>query len=150
MPAFQKATTKQLAISAWQARWHAADRRMQAFLALPSPPTGKFPPVIAGAVGGGGSHTASATLIRLITGHVFIGSYTARFHPRKPTHCPDCGARPQTVLHQCPRYAYARATFLTPAAPDFPYPRYLEPRKAEALIRFLDVTKACFRPHEPG
>jgi len=38
--AFQKATSKQLAISAWQARWHNANRRTQAYLALPSPPSG--------------------------------------------------------------------------------------------------------------
>ncbi len=116
--AFQKATSKQLAISVWQARWHNADRRTQAFLALPTPPSGKLPPVIHGAAGA--SRTASATLIRLITGHAFIGSYTARFHPHKPTHCPECGVNPQTVGHviqHCPRYAHARATYLAPVTP---------------------------------
>ncbi|KAH9984562.1 hypothetical protein BJV77DRAFT_1071981 [Russula vinacea] len=85
--AHQKSSSKELALSAWQARWHNADRRSQAFLALPSPPLGKLPPVIVGAAGG--SRTASATLIRLITGHAFVGSYTACFHPRKATHCPE-------------------------------------------------------------
>ncbi|KAF8467036.1 hypothetical protein DFH94DRAFT_620613, partial [Russula ochroleuca] len=95
--ATQKQESKELAISAWQARWHNADQRSQAYLALPSPPTGKLPPVISSAAGS--SRTALVTLIRLITGHAFVGSYTARFHPRKATHCPDCGVNLQTVAH---------------------------------------------------
>ncbi|KAH9986951.1 hypothetical protein BJV77DRAFT_964986 [Russula vinacea] len=42
--AFQKSSSKELAISAWQAHWHNADRRSQAYLALLAPPTGKLPP----------------------------------------------------------------------------------------------------------
>ncbi len=45
------------------------------------------------------SRMVSATLIRLITGHAIIGSYTARFHPHKPTHYPECRANPQMVGH---------------------------------------------------
>jgi hypothetical protein len=111
------------AIAAWQARWHNAPLTSDAYTALPHPPTGTLPPVIEGAAGG--SRLASATLVRLITGHAFIGSYR-RFHPDKPTHCPHCGVNPQTVSHvikHCPHYAAARATFLT-------------------------ATKACFTPKE--
>ena len=148
--AFQKSSSKELAISAWQARWHNADRRSQAYLALPAPPTGKLPPVIAG--GAGGSRTASATLVRLITGHAFIGSYTTRFHPRKATHCPECGANPQTVAHvlqACPRYDHARAIHLRPAAPDLSLRTLFGTEEGgKALIAFLEETKACFKPRE--
>ena len=148
--AFQKASSKASTIAAWQARWHNADRRTQAYLALPAPPSGKPPPVISGAAGG--SRSASSTLIRLITGHAFIGSYTARFHPRKPTHCPDCGTNPQTVAHiiqLCPRYTRARATHLIPVAPDLSLSTLFGTKEGgKALINFLEETKACFKPIE--
>ena len=148
--AFQKASSKASAIAAWQARWHNADRRTQAYLALPAPPSGKPPPVISGAAGG--SHSASSTLIHLITGHAFIGSYTARFHPQKPTHCPDCGTNPQTVAHiiqLCPRYTRARATHLIPVAPDLSLSTLFGTKEGgKALINFLEETKACFKPVE--
>src|SRR5258708_4862702 len=63
-----------------EARWHNTDRCTQLYLTISSPPSGKLLPVIDGAAGG--SRTASATLVRLITGHAFIASYTASFHPR--------------------------------------------------------------------
>ncbi|KAF8497427.1 hypothetical protein F5888DRAFT_1803455 [Russula emetica] len=44
----QKAASKALTMSAWQARGHNADRRSQAYLALPVPPNGKLPPAIQG------------------------------------------------------------------------------------------------------
>jgi hypothetical protein len=58
--AHQKAMPKALAMSGWQARWHNADRRSQAFLALPVPPYGKFPLAIQGATGA--SCTAAFTV----------------------------------------------------------------------------------------
>jgi hypothetical protein len=147
--AAQKQQSKELAISAWHARWHNAERRFQAYLALPSPPSGKLPPVIFGA--SGGSRTASATLARLITGHAFVGSYTAHFHPRKATHCPECGANPQTVAHviqHCPRFARARAIRLRAAAPDLSLRTLFGTEKGgKAMIAFLEETKACFKPH---
>lgn len=85
-------------------------RRTQTYLALPAPPDGKPVPVVKGA--SGGSRHAAATLVRLITDHAFVGSYTARLHPRKQTSCPGCGAKPQTVEHVIKtflRYARARA-----------------------------------------
>ena len=150
--AHQKSSSKELALSAWQARWHNADRRSQAFLALPSLPSGKLPPVIVGAAGG--SRTASATLVRLITGHAFVGSYTARFHPRKATHCPECGVNPQTVEHvilHCSRFERARVTHLAPIAPTLSL-RFLfgTEEGGKALLAFLEESKACFKPrNEP-
>jgi hypothetical protein len=55
----------------------------------------------------GGSPTASSTFIRFIAGNAFVDSYTACFHPRKATHCPECGPNSRTVPHiiqRCPRY----------------------------------------------
>ena len=150
--AFQRSSTKEIAFSAWQARWHNSDRRSQAFLALPSPPSGKLPPVIAGAAGG--SRTACATLVRLITGHAFVGSYTARFHPRKATHCPECGVDPQTVTHvlqHCPRFERARTTHLRPTAPDLSLRTLFGTEEGgKALIAFLEDSKACYKPFDPG
>ena len=90
--------------------------------------------------------------MRLITGHAFVGSYTARFHPRKATHCPECGANPQTVAHvlqACPRYDHARAIHLHPAAPDLSLRTLFGTEEGgKALIAFLEETKACFKPRE--
>lgn len=46
-----------------------------------------------------GSRQAATTVVRLVTGRVFVGSYTARFHPHKGTSCPTCRVNPQTVKH---------------------------------------------------
>ena len=150
--AFQRSSTKELAISAWQARWHNSDRRSQAFLALPASPSGKLSPAISGAARG--SRAACATLVHLITGHAFIGSYTERFHPRKPTHCPNCGTNPQTVAHvilQCPCFARARATHLIPIAPDLSLRTLFGTEEGgTAMIAFLEDTKACYKPFDPG
>src|SRR5258707_11775273 len=90
--------------------------------------------------------------VHLIMGYPFIGSYTARFHPRRPQHCPECGAIPLTVGHViqlCLRFARARATYLAPAAPDLSSSSLFGMKEGgEALIKVLEVTEACFRPHE--
>jgi hypothetical protein len=148
--AFQKATAKELALAAWQARWHNADRHSQVYLALPNPPAGKLPPAIQGAMGG--SRHACTTLVRFIAGHAFIGEYYARFHPRKPTGCPECGTDPQTVAHvicHCPRFARARAAHLILIAPDLSLSTLFSSKEgSKALLEFLEVTKACFKPLE--
>jgi hypothetical protein len=49
------------------------------------------------------------------------------------------------LIRQCPRFAHARAAHLTPIAPD------LSPSTlfgSKALLDFLEVTKACFKPLE--
>jgi hypothetical protein len=135
---------------AWQARWHNADRRSRVYLALPNPPARKLPLAIQGAMGG--SRHACATLVRLITGHAFIGEYTACFHPHKSTSCPECGTDPQTVAHiirLCPCFARARAAHLIPIAPDLSLSTLFGSKEGgKALLEFLEVTKACFKPLE--
>jgi hypothetical protein len=86
----QRSTTKMEAIDAWGARWQGSDRRSQSNVALQQS-NGKFPPAIQGAKGEG--RAIFSTLIRLITGHAFIGNYSARFRPDNPTDCP-CGTPP--------------------------------------------------------
>ena len=67
----------------------------------------------------------AARVVRVVTGHAFVGSYSARFHPGKRTtgraacSCPACGVNPQTVEHTikvCPRYKGARTAHLSPIA----------------------------------
>jgi hypothetical protein len=60
--AHQKAMSKALAMTGWQARFHNAGIRSQAFLALPVAPNGKLPPAIQSAVGS--SCTAAFTVKR--------------------------------------------------------------------------------------
>ena len=58
-------------------------------------------------------------MVRVVTGHAFVGSYSARFHPGKRTSCPACGVNPQTVEHTikvCSRYKGARTAHLSPIA----------------------------------
>ncbi|KAI0248153.1 hypothetical protein BJV78DRAFT_1239493 [Lactifluus subvellereus] len=60
-------------------------------------------------------------MIRLITGHAFIGSYTTRFRHDEPIHCPECGINPHkryptSFNHAGPRFSRARATRLSPVA----------------------------------
>jgi hypothetical protein len=74
----------------------------------------KFPQVIQGAKHG--NRAVVSMLLCLITGHAFIGSYTARFRPDKPTDCP-CGVPLRTVEHvitSCPLHAAARQEHLHP------------------------------------
>lgn len=153
----QQATSHELAIRTWQGRnWHNADRHGQTFRTLPEPPTGKPPPTIRAAAEA--PRKVASTLVRMITGHTFIGSYYSRFHPRKPTHCPGCGFTPQTVEHviqSCPRFARARATHLLPIARDLSLSILLGTTKGgKAMVCFLEETKACFtseeRPFNPG
>jgi hypothetical protein len=154
--AFQKTTAKEEAIAAWQACWHNSPHTTDAYTALPHPPSGTLPPVIEGATGN--SRLTSTTLVYLITGHAFISSYMAHFHPNKSTHCPLCSVNPQTVPHiikYCPHYVAERATFLLPVAPDLSLATLSGTREGgAALIQFLKMTKACYtlreEPFNPG
>jgi len=147
---FQKVTAKELALVAWQAHWHNANRCSRVYLTLPNPPARKLPLAIQGAMGG--SHHACATLVRLITGHAFIGKYTACFHPCKSTSCLECGTDPQTiahVIHHCPHFAQVRAAHLILIAPDLSLLTLFGSKEGgKALLEFLEVTKACFKPLE--
>jgi hypothetical protein len=55
------------------------------------------------------------------------------------------------VLQQCPRYARARASHLTPIAPDLSLVTLFGTEEGgRALMAFLEETKACFKPsNEP-
>ncbi|KAI0252403.1 hypothetical protein BJV78DRAFT_1124746, partial [Lactifluus subvellereus] len=109
---------RQLAVSdtidTWGKCWQDSDRRSQTYVALPHPPSGKLPPVMKGAKTG--DQATVSTLICLITGHAFIGSYTARFWPEQPVSCP-CGTPLQTVEHIiafCPLHTVAGGSTSTP------------------------------------
>ena len=56
---------------------HGARRRTQAYLTLPTSPRTHIK------CASGSLRQAAASIVRLIPGHAFIGSYTARFLPRK-------------------------------------------------------------------
>src|SRR6267142_1986969 len=94
----QTESAKEQAISAWHQM--ASSSPMDPNIPCPScallaPLNGKPMPVVKGT--SGGSRHASATPIHFIIGHTFIGSYTPRFHLRKCTSCPGCGANPQLL-----------------------------------------------------
>jgi hypothetical protein len=64
--------------------------------------------------GASGGSRQAATVVRLVTGQPFVGSYTARFHPRKRT-SPACGLTP--AHHQIlPTLQYERARPVPPSA----------------------------------
>lgn len=58
----------------------------------PFPPSGKRRPAILGVEGV--SKLSFILPLRLITGHAYLGIYSANFHPDNPTYCPECGANP--------------------------------------------------------
>jgi hypothetical protein len=144
---FQRSTSKLEAIDAWGVRWQDSDRRSQSYVALPHPPNGKLPPAIQGIKRG--SRAAVSTLFRLITGHAFIGSYTARFRPDEPVDCP-CGAPLQTVQHvitTCPLFAAASLEILAPIDRDYSLPILLgSARGGDAVLQFLKATQAGAHP----
>ena len=82
---------------------------------IPSPPKNNSPRSSPSRLG----RTASVRLVRLITSHAFVDSYTVRFHPRKATHCPECGVNLQTVAHviqRCPGFEHSWTLHLRPVA----------------------------------
>jgi hypothetical protein len=83
---WQRQAAKTTAIDTWSTRWRNSDRPSQAYVALPVPPTGKPSPVIQ--CSECCDRAVFATLIRFITGHTVIGSYTEKFRPDPPTNCP--------------------------------------------------------------
>ena len=93
----QTEAAKQYAISAWQARGHNAHSHT-GLPYPPGPPDGELAPVIRGT--SGGSRQAATTVVRLVTGHAFVSSYTARFYPHKRTSCPGCGVNGQPPIHR--------------------------------------------------
>jgi hypothetical protein len=70
----------------------------------------------------------------------------------KPIYCPYCGSNSQTVAHVIKHslhFAIARATHLRPAARDLSFATLFGTKEGgNALIRFLEVIRACFRPRD--
>jgi hypothetical protein len=111
--AHQRVTSKQLAISAWQARRNA-DKRLRRTSGVPRPPTppsGELPPLIIGVAGG--SRTASANHHmhhRPRVRWVLASLHTARSVAQLKRLATYPVALPQSRLSQ--------ATYLAPVAPD--------------------------------
>ncbi|KAI0252790.1 hypothetical protein BJV78DRAFT_1199060 [Lactifluus subvellereus] len=82
-----------------------------------------------------GDQAITSTLIHLITGHAFIGSYSARFWPDQPMSCP-CGVPLQTVEHviSCPLHAAARQEHLHLVNHDYSLPKLLGTSQGGAKI----------------
>jgi len=88
-------------------------------------------------------------VVRVVTGHALVCSYSARFHPGKRTSCPACRVNPQTVEHTikvCPRYKRAGTTHLSPIAHLSLSTVFGTKKGGKALHKFLEVTKVCFKP----
>jgi len=154
--------SRQLAIAAWSEKWHATERTSHAYTeVLRGPPDGRLShglrAIAKAKPNKKPAREAESTLFRFLTGHAFTGKYAQRFHAVRniPTAC-ECGLDPQTVNHvvfDCPRYAAARAV-----NPRFDFDdRTGRPIKrlsgilrsatrTNALLKFLDTTRACFRP----
>lgn len=144
-----RSTAREEAIAQWQDCWRAATRRQPAYLALTSPPDGKFPPFIQGLA----THPRLifSTGIRLLTTHAFTGEYSARFRPSSgdPHHC-ECGEPLQTAHHviaACPRFAAARSQHLLPLSSSTSLSQIFgsEPG-GQALGAFIAATQACTKP----
>jgi hypothetical protein len=116
---------------------------------LHCPPNGKILPVIQGSKGH--EKAVFSTLVRIITGHAFIGSYTAKFHPDLPTSCP-CRAPMQTAEHviaACPLYDDARRVILQPVDRDLSLPILLSmAQRGKAVSLFIKSTRACMFPRQ--
>ena len=137
---------KKYAISAWPVRWHASRRTI-----WPSPPPkreSRTSHKIKDA--SRSSRRVATTVVRLMTGRVFVCSYTARFHPHKGTTCPACRVNPQIVEHVIkfyPRYEKVRAAYLFLTAPDISLLAFFGGIKKDGNQSSLKVTKGCFPVH---
>ena len=162
----QKDSTKSTAIAAWAERWHQSPHTSKAYrTALTSPPDGNphhtfhvthssdtEPPAKF-------SRLTHSTFYRFITGHAFTGEYTQRFFPQ---HTPEqiacqCGEPLQTIEHvlfHCTLFTAACRRHLTVSGRPRSFPQLLEnPKRVQALLRFLEETRACNKPRaewEPG
>jgi hypothetical protein len=92
-----------------------------------------------------------STLVRLITGHAFIGSYTAKCRLDMPTNCP-CGAHTQTIAHVIvafPLYNNARHDILRPVDRDLSLPILLSTAQGgKAMSLFIKSNRACMLPRQ--
>jgi hypothetical protein len=130
--AFLKATSRQLAISAWQARWHNANRRTRhTSPSLPRPPGSSL--LSSKAQQEALEWHQPPHYVRLVTPCV-IGSYTARFHhPTQTPALPRMRRQPSNSwpCHSTLPEVGSRPSHLSsPCSPTSPHLHYLEPRKA--------------------
>jgi hypothetical protein len=105
------------------------------------------------------SRSTHSTFYRFTTGHAFTGDYTRRFYPLhtpEQVACP-CGEPIQTVEHvltTCPLYDAARQRHLNANGRPRTLPQlFANAKRVQALLRFLEETRACAKPRatwEPG
>ena len=157
----QKTKTKEAVIEKWADRWRTTPHTSLAYrTALTKPPNGRpHPTFLAGKGPAKFSRALHCTLYRIITGHAFTGEYTQRFfnqHTPEQIAC-GCGEPIQTVEHillNCPNHTAARRAHLTASGRPRHLPQLFDhPKRVDALLRFLQETKACAKPRmewEPG
>jgi hypothetical protein len=122
-----------------------------AYLALTSPPDGKYPPFLLGLA----THPCLivSTGIWLLTTHTFTGEYSARFRPtsNNPHHC-KCGEPLQMahhVLTSCPCYTVARSQYILPLTCSVSLSHVFGMKEGRvALGAFLAASQTCVRPHQ--
>ena len=161
--------SKKAAITEWSNQWHAMERTSHTYTeVLRGPPDGKLcqglKAIAKSKPGDKPTREAESTLFHFLTGHAFTGKYNQRFHAERTlSSACECRHDPQTVNHvlfDCPRYNAARS--VTPCF-DFddqtghPIKRLCGvlrcASRTNALLRFLENTRACFRPRplrDPG
>ena len=137
------------AIAQWQTVWVESPRLQPAYLALTSPPDGKFPPFIQGLAMH--SRLVFSTGIRFLTTHAFTGEYSARFCPgsNDPHYC-ECGEPLQTIHHiiaLCLRHTMARTRHLLPLSSTVSLSLIFGTKDGgEVLGAFIAASQACVRP----
>jgi hypothetical protein len=171
---FQRTENKAEAISNWSEIYSKNPRLSQAYnSALVTPPDGKVHQILWIASTGlrkNGqtfiqhvSHETQSTLMRLITGHAFLGAYCLKFpHKNLPPATEEevacaCGAVPEDTEHvllHCPLTHDQRVRHLAAdGLPDSLRKLFDSPRRCLGLLHFLEETHVCVKPWrawEPG
>jgi hypothetical protein len=162
------------AISNWSEIYSKNPRLSQAYnSALVTPPDGKVHQILRIASTGlrkNGqtfiqhvSRETQSTLMRLITGHAFLGAYRLKFpHKNLPPATEEevacaCGAVPEDTEHvllHCPLTHDQRVRHLAAdGLPDSLRKLFDSLRRCLGLLRFLEETHVCAKPRrawEPG
>jgi hypothetical protein len=171
---YQRAETKAAAVRGWEQRYQENPRLSQAYnSALVTPPDGRVHTILRIASTGlrRKGHTFShrvpravqSTLIRLITGHAFIGAYRLKFQRKNLPPATEeevacaCGAVPEDTEHvllHCPLTHDQRLRHLSEdGLPDSLRKIFDSPRRCLGLLHFLEETRVCAKPRlawEPG
>ena len=171
---YQRAETRAATIETWEQRYHESPKHSQAYdSALVTPPDGHAHMILRIASKGlrrkGRTflhrvpRTVETTLIRLITGHAFIGAYRLKFQRKNLPPATEeevacaCGAVPEDTEHvllHCPLTHNQRIRHLSNnGLPDSLRKLFDSPRRCLGLLRFLEETRICAKPRiawEPG